>query len=140
MRRDRFLATSYQYEMYQQPDDHSTKSINSSKIPESAIPQRYPFCVVFGKGRSRQYDEGSCVGGRATQSFHFEIERSCYHHEHRACPVTHTISISIIYQFQSARFFCRFNHSPQRRRRIQILVPFQGRSSRRRRYRRKYAL
>lgn len=40
-----------------------------------------------------QCDVGSCVGGRAIQSFHSGSERSCYRHGCRACPVIQPISI-----------------------------------------------
>jgi hypothetical protein len=70
----------------------SINSIYNVTAPEYAIPQRYPSCVVFGTGRSMQYDEGSCAAGRGIRSFHFGIGRSCYHHERKACPVNHIIS------------------------------------------------
>lgn len=60
---------------------------------EQTVPQRFPSCVVFGRGRSRQYGEGSCVAGTETQICHSGIGRSCYRHGCRACPVHRIVSI-----------------------------------------------
>lgn len=65
----------------------------SSRWREKSVPQRYPSCVVFGRGRSRQSGEGSCVGGTAIRTCHSGIGRSCCLHGCRACPVHQTVSI-----------------------------------------------
>lgn len=107
----------------------------------STIPQRYPSCAVFGKEQSMQFGGDSCAGGRGTRSCRSGNGRSCCRHERRACPVNHPVSTS-----------CSCNSMPvlpmriapiyfvlHRDRRSWIVVPFQGRSSHRRRYRRRYA-
>jgi hypothetical protein len=88
-----------------------------------------------------QCDGDSCAGGRGIRSCHSGIGRSCYHHGHRACPAHHSVSIPYFLKPMSpSQRPSRSNRALPLRRRVQrIFVPFQGRSSRRRRYRRRYA-
>ena len=101
-----------------------------------------------------QCDVGSCVGGRGTRSFHSGSGRSCCRHGRRAFPVKQPISITS-YNLSSwfphsanvSRCCCRAKiffltisflsstNEPHQG----IVVPFQGRFSRRRRCLRKYA-
>ena len=111
-----------------------------------AIPQRYPSCVVFGKGQSMQCGGVSCAARTGIRSCHFGIGRSCCHHGRRACPVNpcnqHSIPLRIHFSMHSSLRCCPrpFNRAspPRPRRKLWGIVPFQGRSSRRRRYRRRY--
>jgi hypothetical protein len=122
------------------------RPISQNQTVENAIPQKYPSCVVFGKGQSMQCDGGSCAAGRGIRSCHSGIGRFCYHHGRRACPAHHSVSTRLLSN-PIPQVLVLPAHSIIPCHLIPALVvahrrmsvPFQGRSSRRRRYRRRYA-
>jgi hypothetical protein len=53
-----------------------------------SVPQRYPSCAASCRGWSTRSCEGSCAAGTETRSCRSGSGRSCCHHGCRACPVS----------------------------------------------------
>lgn len=64
----------------------SLRAQKRSSLTDS-VPQRYPSCAASCRGWSMRSCEGSCAGGTETRSCRSGSGRSCCHHGCRACPV-----------------------------------------------------
>jgi hypothetical protein len=77
--------------------DHDPRNCMMGCGPwEGFVPQRYPSCVVFGRGLSMRCGGGSCVEGKEIRSCRFGSGKSCYHRGRRACPVHEPVSERVL--------------------------------------------